>query len=220
VERESSVADPKVADPKAADRMTGRALIAAGVLCLLVGGWGSAQYRSALARAPLLRQPSGIAVDRAGRIYCGVAGSRIHVYDVDGRILRVWPVEAGGRPLRIALVGPAEEPRVEVAPPPPAEVQVYDTDGDLLDRRSDPGAFERFGDESQWAAVGPDGARYRFEGTALMRDGGEGTSVVVAAIPLPLRWFADSPWLLVAVFLMGPIGVFAGMVHQARAIRR
>jgi hypothetical protein len=206
----------RATDEARRSRRTGRILIALGTVALLLGGWGSAQYRAALSQAPLLRDPRGIAVDAAGLIYCGVASSRIHVYEPTGRIHRVWPVPTQGGAFRLRLTRPEDEPRVEVALEKSDEIVVYDARGELVGRRQEPRAYERFGPANDRSFTAADGSRYLLEGTALVRERDGERTTVVAAVPWPLRWFADAPWLLVAVFVLGPVGVFAGMVRTGR----
>jgi len=194
--------------------------IAIGICALGVAGVGAAQYRLALARAPLLHGARGLVVDSSGRLYCGVASSRVHVYDAEGRIVRVWPVESDGGRFRLRLAEGSPTAVVEVATERTGLLLAYDQQGEVVSRVEDPTAFERFGEANDRSFTSPSGTTWAFEGSALVRREAAVTRVVVPPIPVPLRWFAGAPWLLVALFLVGPIGIFGGLVQRGRIAPR
>ena len=164
----------------------------------------------------MLRDPQGIAVDASGRVYCGVAARRIHVYDPTGRIVRAWPLETDGAPLRLRLTPGGDGPVVEVAVQGAEAVLRYDAEGHPLAVRTDPDAFEAFGAAGEREVTAPDGVRHAFEGTALVRGAPGAIEVIVEPIPVPLRWVAGASWILVATFIVGAIAIFAGIVRSGR----
>ncbi|HSJ96221.1 MAG TPA: hypothetical protein VLC53_04065, partial [Myxococcota bacterium] len=141
-------------------------LLLAGFAGLALGAWAAAQLRRGLPFGAPLAAPSSVAVDEAGRVFAGTAADRIHMYGPDGRFLRGWHLDRNAGPVRVRVVGPD---RIEAATQRSGRLHVFDRDGQLLETRPDPDAFERFGPTQDRVAGGPGGARYELRDGALYR---------------------------------------------------
>jgi hypothetical protein len=161
---------------------------------------GAAQFRLAFAQAPLLVRPHGMALDEEGRIYVGVAGIQVHVYEPDGKLVNGWAVEGDGAPLRLELRPEA------VAVASPERVFVFGRDGSPLESRRDATLFERIGPGRDRRVEG-DGSVYRLEGMTLIREEPEPATVLVAEPPWPLRVLPHRPLVFALLLLAGAGGL-------------
>jgi hypothetical protein len=131
-------------------------LLVLGVAGLVLGGIAGAQLRRAMPFGPPLVSPSGLAVDRDGRVYAGTDADRIHVYDGDGRFLRGWYLDANAGPVRIRI---DDGGLIEIATAESGRLHVFDRDGQLVRTHADAGAWQRFGATQDHVAVGAGGPR-------------------------------------------------------------
>lgn len=192
-------------------------LLGAGLAALAVGGMGAAQFRHQFAKAPLLIEPHGLAVDDAGRVYAGVLGARIHVYGPDGELVHAWSVEGARGPLRLRLVPPD---RLEVASERSDRVQVYRRDGTPVETRRDPGAWQALGAGHDRRFATARGELYAFEPLSVVRTGPDGRTLVVVEPPRwPLRAVGGRPLPLVLLLFFGAVAVLASAFLHARRAR-
>jgi hypothetical protein len=130
-------------------------LLALGVAGLVLGGVAGAQLRRATPFGPPLVSPSGLAVDREGRVYAGTDVDRIHVYDIDGRFLRGWYLDSEAGPVRLRIDA---ADHIEVATARSGRLHVFDRDGQLVRTQPDSAAFQRFGATQERVADRADAA--------------------------------------------------------------
>lgn len=190
-------------------------LVAAGLAGLVIGGLAGAQLRRGLAFGVPLAQPSSLAVDAEGRVYAGTAVDRIHVYGPDGRFLRGWWLDRGAGRVRVRVAGPE---RIEVAAERSGRLHVFDREGQLVETRSDPDAFARFGSTHDRAAQGPGGTRYELlPDGALVRTDPPPPAVLAPSVRPPLAWFAHEPLPALTLLLTAsPAALLVGVVLAAR----
>jgi hypothetical protein len=192
-------------------------LLLAGLAGLALGSWAAAQLRRGLPFGVPLAAPSSLAVDADGRVFAGTAADRIHVYAPDGRFLRGWRLDRNAGPVRVRVAGPD---RIEAATGSSGRLHVFDRDGQLLESRPDPGAFERFGPTHDRAAEGPGGVRYELRDGALWRTAPPPETVLAPPVRPPLAWFGRVPLpALTGVLLTSAAAILAGALLSARRRR-
>jgi len=187
-------------------------LLALGVAGLVLGGIAGAQLRRATPFGPPLVSPSGLAVDREGRVYAGTDADRIHVYDADGRFLRGWYLDGDAGPVRLRIDA---ADRIEVATAASGRLHVFERDGQLLHTQPDSAAFQRFGATQDRVAEGAGGTRVVLEDGALIRTAPPPRRLLAPAVSPPLAWFAVAPLPALTVLLMGSvIALLVGLVRS------
>jgi hypothetical protein len=185
-------------------------LLVLGVAGLVLGGIAGAQLRRAMPFGPPLVSPSGLAVDRDGRVYAGTDADRIHVYDADGRFARGWYLDADAGPVRIRI---DDGGHIEVATAESGRLHVFDRDGQLLRTEPDADAWQRFGATQDRVAVGTDGSRVEIEDGALVRTAPPPRRVLAPPVSRPLTWFATAPLPALTLLLMGSVlALLTGLV--------
>jgi hypothetical protein len=185
-------------------------LLALGVAGLVLGGVAGAQLRRATPFGPPLVSPSGLAVDREGRVYAGTDVDRIHVYDIDGRFLRGWYLDSEAGPVRLRIDA---ADHIEVATARSGRLHVFDRDGQLVRTQPDSAAFQRFGATQERVAEGAGGTRVVLEDGALIRTAPTPRQVLAPAVSPPLTWFAAAPLPALTVLLMSSvIALLVGLV--------
>lgn len=189
-------------------------LLVLGVAGLVLGGVAGAQLRRATPFGPPLVSPSGLAIDREGRVYAGTDVDRIHVYGADGRFVRGWYLDADAGPVRIRI---DDGDHVEIATATSGRLHVFDRDGQLVGTEPDAGAWERFGPTQDQVAEGPEGTRVAIEDGALVRTAPPPRRVLAPPISRPLTWFAAAPLPALTLLLMGSVlAMLAGLVLSLR----
>lgn len=189
-------------------------LLLAGLAGIALGAYAGAQLRRGLPFGVPLAAPSSLAVDADGRVFAGTASDRIHVYGPDGRFLRGWHLDRNAGPVRVRVAAPG---RIEVATGRSGRLHVFDRDGQLLETRSDPGAFARFGPTQDRVAEGADGARYELRDGALLRTSPPPERVLAPPVRPPLAWFGRAPLpALTGVLVASSLAVLAGALLSAR----
>lgn len=185
-------------------------LLALGVAGLVLGGVAGAQLRRVTPFGPPLVAPSGLAVDRDGRVYAGTDVDRIHVYGADGRFVRGWYLDAGAGPVRLRVDA---DNHIEVATAESGRLHVFDRDGQLLRTEVDVDAWERFGETQDRVAEGTDGTRVAIEDGALVRTAPPPRRVLAPPVSRPLTWFAAAPLPALTLLLMGSVlALLTGLV--------
>lgn len=175
-----------------------------------LGALATAQLRRLQEKGPLLEDPTGLAVDAEGHVFCTVGDTRIYRYAPDGRLVDAWRVQDRARPLRLRVEGDV----VEVATPD-GGITRYDLTGRPVGEEPDPTAWHRFGPPAQEVQAGSGGARYALtDGSIVRREGGV-EEVFAAGVPRPLRWF-PSHAVLAAFVGLGPVGLLAAIVLRGR----
>lgn len=183
------------------------AILLASALALVVGGMGAAQLRHAMAAGPMLVAPSGIAVSDDGRIYTGVRGGHVFLYDAAGELQNAWTVPGASGRLRLALV----EGSLHVASERAPMLHVYGLDGTALESRPEPDAFARIGAEHDSTFRAVSGELYALEEHSIVRREPPPAQAVVAAPRWPLRGFARHPFALGLLLFAGAFGPLAAL---------
>ena len=183
------------------------AILLTSALALGVGGMGAAQLRHAMAAGPMLVSPSGIAVSDDGRIYTGVHGGHVFLYDASGELRNAWTVPGATGRLRLALVDGSLHVASERAP----TLHVYGLDGAALESRPEPDAFARIGEEHDSTFHTATGELFALEGHSIVRREPPPAQAVVAAPRWPLRGFARHPFGLGLLLFAGAFGPIAAL---------
>ena len=184
-----------------------------GLLVLGAGGWFSPflffDSASGSTEFPL-GDLASIAVDRQGRIFCGiVAYGRIQMYDSDGRFVRGWPVGSSGGAFRIRM---NRSDQVDVAVTRGDRLHTFDDRGNLLNtkERFDILPTDRVRGPAQTECRLPTGDVYSIRGGLLFphvvkRDGsGRRTTVVRMTF---------AKWLIMCPFPAGIFLAVAVVIH-------
>lgn len=195
-------------------------LILLGCLLLAAAYLGQSSGDNADGERYSLEGANGIAVDREGRIYCGLPRyQRVQVYDRDGRFLRSFPVAAAEGGFRLGIT---REGLLEVATARNRMLYTFDARGRLLSSSADPSAFARLGEGGQWETTDPLGGRIAYADGSIVRELPDGRSELVVRqegsswsrlmIRSPLR-----------IAIQGALLILAGVVFNDRwldALRR
>lgn len=185
-------------------------LLVFGMAGLVLGGVAGSQLRRITPFGPPLVSPSGLAVDRDGRVYAGTDADRIHVYDADGRFVRGWYLDAGAGAVRLRIDA---ADHIEVATAESGRLHVFDREGQLLRTEVDADAWNRFGGTQDRVAEGADGTRVAIEDGALVRTAPPPRRVLAPPVSRPLTWFAAAPLPALTLLLMGSVlALLTGLV--------
>lgn len=179
------------------------------VAWLFVAAWGASQYRQASYRGPVLHAPMSVTTDPVdGTIYCASGAGRVHKYDARGVGQGAFAVDTGGASFRIQSAGAG---RIDVAIAGSDDVFSFDEGGRRVSERRDAEAYARF-EAEELARRGVPGAVVLDAAGAIVREDGEGATVLVPALPFPLSVFAAAPWTLVLSLFLSALGLMGSFV--------
>lgn len=93
-----------------------------------------------------LNQPSGIVVDKEGKIFCGLMNdSKINIYDKNGLFIKSININADGGVFRIKI----ENSELKVATTRNDMLYTYDINGKLLQKEENKLSYDNFGHENE-----------------------------------------------------------------------